>query len=250
MTGEGSDSARDQSVAREEETAPSPSEVSVPDGVDDRRSMASDLLDAAESDPGDVSRDEMAQIVALLSVDDGEARSTAAKALQHLYDRPALFAPYVEALLSAAASYPDDFEGIPAPAVWMGSPHVRATVYATDALARVAQREPSLFVPHVEEMATRLRSDRNVSRYLLFVVGLAEADSPGLVSREWLRDELCDLLDRGRGNGYPSWAADVLGQLGDPEALAAVREAHPGEDADDLAREAFDEAIAALEAAE
>ncbi|MFB6090095.1 MAG: hypothetical protein ABEJ97_03470 [Halobellus sp.] len=249
MTGDrGSDP--DGDATRDVESAPPPASVPIPDGVEEQRSTASDLLETAEGTPDDFTREEMARIVALLSVDDGEARSTAAKALQHLYDRPSLFAPYLDDLLAAAAAYPDDVDGIPAPAVWLGSPHVRATVYATDALARVAQREPSLFTPHLEAMVERLRSDRNTSRYLLFVVGLVEADSPGQVPREWLREELCELLDRGRGNGYPAWAADVLGKLGDSGALEAVRAAHPGENADDVEREAFDDAIEALEAAE
>jgi len=229
---------------------PSPASVAVPESVDEQRSLAEEILETAEQAPDDVGHEGMAEIVALLSVDDADARSTAAKALQHLYDRPALFEPYVDDLVAAAAAYPDDVEGIPAPAVWLGSPHARTTVYVTDALARVAQREPALFAPHVEEMTALLRSDRNVSRYLAFVVGLAEAAEPGLVSREWLRAELCDLLDRGHGSGYPAWAADVLGKLGDPEALDAVRAAHPGDDGEDLAREAFDDAIEALEAAE
>jgi hypothetical protein len=250
MSDEAASSETDEDVTSRIEDAPSPSAVDVPDAPADQQALAADLLEDAKTSPGDVTHEDIARVVALLSTDDPEARSSAAKALQHLYNQPHLFAPYIEELLSNAGSYPEEFEGIPAPAVWMGSPHVRATIYVTDSLARVAQRQPELFVPHVETMETMLRSDRNVSRYVLFILGLTEAEAPGQVSREWVRASLCDLLDRGRGNGYPSWAADVLGKLGDAEALPAIRAAHPGDDADERTREAFDGAIEALESVE
>ncbi|MFB6251651.1 MAG: hypothetical protein ABEI27_08205 [Halobellus sp.] len=250
MNDDEAESTTTDDVTHRVEDAPAPEAVDLPDAPEDQRALAAELPDRAESTPQEVTHDDIATIVALLSTEDSEARSSAAKALQHLYNQPDLFVPYVGELLSAAAAYPEDVEGIPAPAVWLGSPQVRATVYATDSLARVAQRRPDLFVPHVDRMETLLRSDQNVSRYLLFIVGLVEAEAPGQVSREWLRESLCGLLERGRGNGYPSWAADTLGKLDDAEALPAIRAADPGDDADELTREAFDDAIDALESSE
>lgn len=130
----------------------------------------------------------------------------------------------------------------------MGSETIRTAVYVADSLARVAQERPELFVPHAAEVSDRLRGDRNYPQHLLFTVAYAEAADGGTASREWLVEELRGLLDRGRGNGYPSWAADSLRVLGASEALPALRDAYPGDSADDATREAFDDAITTLEA--
>ena len=231
-----------------EESTPSIDSVSLPADSDDRRALAERLLDRADDDPESITHEEMATVVSLLSVDDVDGRVAAAETLQHLHDRPDLFAPFVEAILAAVEPYPEGVDGIPAPIEWMGSAEIRALVYVSDSLARVAQERPGPFVPHADDLRDRLRSEANHPRSLLFVVGYAEAEAPGTVSRAWLKGELCELLDRGRGNGYPSWAADTLRALGDPDVLPALRAAHPGEDGDDPTREAFDDAIETLEA--
>jgi hypothetical protein len=225
----------------------SPEPDAIPDDASERRALAEQLASRADDDPEAITRDEMATVVALLSEEDPETRVAAAEALQHLFGRPSLFAPFVGDLLDAAGPYPDEVDGIPAPAEWMGSETIRAAVYVADSLARVARDRPELFVRHAAAVADRLRGDRNQPRHLLFVVAYAEAADGGAVPREWLVDELCGLLDRGHGNGYPSWAADSLRALGASEALPALREAYPGDSADDATREAFDDAIAALE---
>ena len=235
MTGERSNAS--------DETDSAPAEAS------ERRALAERLLERAEHAPEAITREEMATVVSLLSAGDADGRVTAAEALQHLHDRPDLFAPFVEGLLAAVEPYPDDVDGIPAPIEWMGSARIRTLVYLSDSLARVAQDRPDLFVAHADELSQRLRSESNSPRSLLFVLGYAEASDPGTVPRDWLKDELCDLLDRGHGNGYPSWAADTLGALGDADVLPALRGAHPGDDADDPIRDAFDDAIERLEAA-
>ena len=222
--------------------------ISLPADTDERRALADRVLDRAEELPDAFTRDDFATVVSLLSTEDSESRVAAAEALQHLHHRPELFAPFVGELLSAVEPYPDEVEGIPAPVEWMGSEEIRTLVYLSDSLARVARERPELFVPHAADLAEHLRSGANYPRSLLFVLGHAEAAAPGTVSRDWLRDDLSKLLDRGRGNGYPSWAASTLGALGDSEALPPLRETHPGDDAADPIREAFDDAIARLEA--
>lgn len=221
----------------------------IPDDPADRRALAEHLASRSDNDPEAITREEVAAVVELLSDDDPETRVAAAEVLQHIYDRPPLFAPFVGDLLDAAGPYPDGVEGIPAPVEWMGSEAIRATIYVADSLARVAQERPKLFVPHTAEVADRLRDGRNHPRHLLFTVAYAEAadGDGGAVPREWLVAELRGLLDCGHGNGYPSWAADGLRALGASEALPALREAYPGDSADDATREAFDDAIAALE---
>ena len=231
-----------------EESTPSADPASLPADPGERRALAERLLDRADETPDSISREEMGTVVSLLATNDGDGRVAAAETLQHLHDRPELFAPFVDEVLAAVGPYPDDVDGIPAPVEWMGSAEIRTLVYAADSLARVAQDRPDAFVPYAEALAERLRSEENHPRSLLFVLGYAEAADPGTVPRDWLKSELCDLLDRGRGNGFPSWAADTLGALGDPDVLPALRESHPGEDGDDPTRRAFDDAIETLEA--
>lgn len=218
----------------------------IPDDTAERRALAERLAARSDDDPEAITREEVATVVALLD-DDPETRVAAAEVLQHVYTRPSLVAPFVGDLLDATGPYPEGVEGIPAPVEWMGSAAVRATVYVADSLARVAKERPEVFVPHAADVADRLRGGRNHPRHLLFVIAYAEAADSGTVSREWLVDELRGLLDRGHGNGYPSWAADGLRALGASEAVPALREAYPDESADDATRDAFDDAIAALE---
>lgn len=224
-----------------------PPAAPIPDDPAGRHALAGQLASRADDDPDSITRDDVATVVALLSGDDPATRVAAAEALQHLYARPSLFEPFVEELLAAVEPYPDDLDGIPAPIEWMGSDAIRASVYVADSLARVAQQDPDIFVPHAQTLVTLLRTEQNVPRHLLFVVGYAAAAGGNVAPREWLVSELRGLLDRGRGNGYPSWAAVTLQALGASEALPAIREAYPDESADDATRSAFDDAIAALE---
>jgi hypothetical protein len=221
---------------------------SIPDDPEERQAFAEQLASRADDDPDSVTHGDLATVVALLSTDDPATRVAAAEVLQHLHDRPSLFEPFVEDLIAAVRPYPNDVDGIPAPIEWMGSAAIRAELYLADSLARVARERPDIFVPHAAALVELLRSDRNVPRYLLFVVGYAAATDGDVAPREWLVAELCDLLDRGHGSGYPSWAAATLQALGASEALLEIREAYPDESADDATREAFDDAIAALEA--
>jgi len=220
----------------------------LPHDPSERRALAEDLASRADDHPDTITTDEVATVVALLPSDDPATRVAAAAALQHLHDRPSLFEPFVTELVACVRPYPDEVDGIPAPVTWMGSDAVRAEIYLADSLARVARARPDVVVPHASDLVDPLRSDRNLPRHLVFAVGYAEVESGDVAPREWLVSELCDLLDRGHGNGYPSWAAGTLEALGASEALPAIREASPGESADDATRAAFDDAIAALDA--
>ena len=219
----------------------------IPDDSADRQALAERLASRADDDPGSITRDHLATVVALLPTGDPATRVAAAEALQHLHGRPSLFEPFAEDLVAAVRPYPDEVDGIPAPIEWMGSEAIRAELYLADSLVRVARDRPEFFVPHAPELVERLRSDRNFPRHLVFAIGYAEAESRGVAPREWLVSTVCGLLDRGRGNGYPSWAAATLRALGASEALPAIREAYPDDTADDATREAFDDAIAALD---
>ncbi|RLM54100.1 hypothetical protein DVK02_11795 [Halobellus sp. Atlit-31R] len=220
---------------------------SIPDDPAARRALAEQLATRADERPDTVSREELSRVVALLDSEDAATTVAAAEAIQHLHERPALFGPFVTDLLAASRTYPDDVERIPAPATWMGDDRIRTVVFVADALARVARDRPDLFDAHADELRDLLRSDRNTPYHLLFVLGFVTAADPDSDPEPWLRDALCGLLDRGRGNGYPSWAAETLRRLGDPAALPALREAYPGGPADEQTRRAFDEAITALE---
>jgi hypothetical protein len=227
--------------------APDDPAAEPPEAPADRRAFAERLADRADDDPASISRGEVAAVVELLSDSDPETRVAAAEVLQHLYGRPALLEPFLADLLDAAGPYPEDVEGIPAPAAWMGSASIRAAIYVADSLARVARTRAEPFVPHAADVADRLRDGRNHPRHLVFVVAYAEAADGGAVSREWLDAELRGLLDRGHGNGYPMWAADCLRVLGATGSLPALRAAYPDDSAADATREAFDDAIAALD---
>jgi hypothetical protein len=220
--------------------------ASLPADSVERVALAERLASSADNDSDAFTREETASVVALLAVEETDARVAAAEAIQHLHDRPSLLEPFVEELLAAAESYPGDVDSIPAPVEWMGSADLRTVVYVADSLARVARERPGAFAPYADEIVETLRGDGNAPRYLLFVLGHVEADEPGTVPRAWLKEELCGLLDRGHGNGFPSWAASTLGRLGDADVRPALREAHPGDSGDDPTREAFDEALAAL----
>lgn len=87
----------------------------IPDDTAERKALAERLASRADDDPEAITRDEMASVVALLSAEGPESRVAAGEALQHLYGRPSLFAPFVGDLIDAAGPYPDDVEGIPAP---------------------------------------------------------------------------------------------------------------------------------------
>lgn len=214
-----------------------------PNGPDDGDWEA--LVSRAIDDPAGVTDAEMARIVALVNADDADTRVRGAEALQNLYDRPALFEPHVSELLSAGAHYPDDVDGIPSPQRMMTSEELRATVYVADSLARVAQARPSVFEPHLDWLDDAVFGDESVPAYYAFILGYVYGHT-NAVPEERLVAELCSYLDRGRGNGYPSWAADALRALGDDSALPALEAKYPDDPLDDATTDAFDAAIEAL----
>ncbi|GAB3411891.1 hypothetical protein GCM10027435_04080 [Haloparvum alkalitolerans] len=208
---------------------------------------ARDLRERAEADPSGITTEEMGTAVSLLACEDPEVRVTAAEVLQHVFDRPALFEPFVPELVEASATYPDEVEGIPSPQQWMASDRLRAVVYVADALARVAQRAPAVVEPHADRLVEAVRSEANAPSHHAFTLGYVAARSPDAVPTAEVRAALRDLLDRGRGNGFPSFAAHALGEIGDPDDLPAVREAHPGATGDEALEAAFDDAVEKLE---
>ncbi|WP_338739459.1 hypothetical protein [Haloplanus salilacus] len=221
--------------------SPNTSERDGTDAVD-----REELVSRAVDDPEAITPEEMSRIVALVNADDVDERLRGAEALQNLYDRPDLFEPHVSTLLQTGAHYPDDVDGIPSPQQVMASDELRATVYVADSLARVAQARPSVFEPHLDWLEDAVFGDESVPAYYAFIAGYVYGHT-NAVPEERLVAELCSYLDRGRGNGYPSWAADALRVLGDDSALPALEAKYPDEPLDDATTDAFDAAIEALE---
>jgi len=188
----------------------------------------------------------MEQLVALLHKPDVETRVQAAEALQHLYDRPILFGPVIEGLVEVGDTYPETVDGIPSPQSMMSSPDIRTIIYVADSLARVAQREPSLFVSVADRIAEAVVTGDRTPKYYVFILGLIHDVVPEAVPEAVVKEELCTLLDRGHGLGYPSWAADTLRRLGDSAVLPELETNYPENPADEATQEAFDEAIAEL----
>lgn len=233
------------------------SPTDIPGDRDEQRAVANELSDRADADPDSMTTTEMEQLVALIDAgqrrDDHETAVAAADALQSLFDDPALFEPVVDDLIDVSDTYPSDVDGIPAPEEWYGDDEIRTIVYTADALARAVRERPEIAVSHTDQLCRVALGEGNAPRHHLFTLGNAAAQESSGVPVEELRRELTDLLDRGHGNGYPSWAAGTLGRLGDPEALPALREQMPeasGGDDPDVTREAFSIAIDSLERAE
>lgn len=222
--------------------------IHLPEDDDARRILAQELASQSDDRPESITNKEMSQLVALLRVSDVETRVQAAEALQHLYDRPALFETVIVELVEIGDTYPENVDDIPAPQSMMSSPELRTVIYVADSLARVAQRDPSLFVPVADQIADAVVADDRTPKYYVFILGLIHDDAPEAVPEAMVKDELCSLLDRGHGFGYPSWAADTLRRLGDPSVLPELEANYPDDWSDETTQEAFDKAIAELEA--
>ncbi|MFC7018828.1 MULTISPECIES: hypothetical protein [Haloarcula] len=222
-------------------------DTTLPEGEDSRRTLAQELASQSSDRPESITDSEMTQLVALLRVQDVETRVQAAQALQHLYDRPTLFAPVIAELVVIGDTYPETVDGIPSPQSMLRSPEIRTVVYVADSLARVAQSDPSLFVPVADQIAEAVLSGDRTPKYYVFILGLIHDVVPAAVPEAVVKEELCTLLDRGHGFGYPSWAADTLRRLGDPAVLPELEANYPENPVDETTQEAFDEAIAELQ---
>ncbi|CAP15379.1 ARM domain protein (plasmid) [Halobacterium salinarum R1] len=221
-------------------------DANLPEEDDSRRALAQELASQASDRPESITDTEMTQLVALLRVPDVETRVQAAEALQHLYERPTLFAPVIAELVGLGDTYPETVDGIPSPQLMMSSPEIRTVIYVADSLARVAQRDPALFAPVADQIAKAVVAGNRTPKYYVFVLGLIHDVVPEAVPEATVKEELCTLLDRGHGFGYPSWAADTLRRLGDPSVLPELEANYPENPSDETAQEAFDEAIAEL----
>lgn len=220
--------------------------ANIPDNHDSRHALAQELSSRSDDQPDSITCDEMEQLVALLRVPNVETRIQAAEALQHLYDRPELFESVITELVEIGDTYPETVNGIPSPQSMMHSPELRTIIYIADSLARVAQREPELFIPVADQIADAVVTGDRTPKYYVFILGLIYNVAPEAVPKARVKDELCTLLNRGHGFGYPSWAADTLRRLGDPSVISELEENYPTDPVDETIQEAFDEAIAEL----
>jgi hypothetical protein len=220
----------------------------LPEEDDARRTLAQELASQSDDRPESITDEEMTQLVALLRVADVETRVQAAEALQHLYDRPTLFGPVIAELVEIGDTYPETVDRIPSPQSMMSSPELRTVIYVADSLARVAQRKPSLFVPIADQIAEAVVAGDRTPKYYVFILGLIHDLVPETVPEAMVKEELCALLDRGHGFGYPSWAADTLRRFGDPTVLPELEANYPEDPSDETVQETFDEAIAELQA--
>lgn len=223
-------------------------DIHLPEDDNARRAFAQELASQSDDKPDSITNEEMSQLVALLRVSDVETRVHAAEALQHLYDRPSLFESVITELVEVGATYPENVDSIPAPQSMMSSPEIRTVVYVADSLARVAQREPSLFVSVADQIADEVVTGDRTPKYYVFILGLIHNVVPEAVPEAMVKEELCTLLDRGHGFGYPGWAADTLRHLGDPAVLPELEANYPEDPSDETIQETFDEAIAELKA--
>lgn len=218
----------------------------LPEDNDARRTLAQELASQSDARPESITDEEMSQLVALLRVPDVETRVQAAEALQNLYDRSELFEPVIAELVEIGDTYPETVDGIPDPQSVVSSPEIRTIVYIADSLARVAQRNPSLFVPVADQIADAVMAGDRTPKYYVFILGLIHNNVPEAVPEAMVKEELCSLLDRGDGLGYPSWAADTLRHLGNPSVLPELEANYPEDASDETIQDAFDQAIAEL----
>jgi hypothetical protein len=221
-------------------------DANIPENGESRLAMAQDLSSRSDERPESITSDDMEQLVELLRVSNVETRAYAAEALQHLYDRPELFESVIPELVEIGDTYPETVDGIPSPQSMMNSPEIRTIIYVADSLARVAQRDPSLFAPIADQVAEAVVNGDRTSKYYVFILGLIYNVAPEAVPEAKVKDELCRLLNCGHGLGYPSWAADTLRRLGDPSVLPELEENYPTDPVDETIQETFDEAIAEL----
>jgi len=212
-------------------------------------SRAKKLKNKAKELPEEFSPEEMQELLELAQGNTQEARSVAVSAIDQLYTRPALFEPILEELLEMSAYYPHGVEGIPAPVEWTSDDDIREVVFIADAIARVAQRQPELLVPHAEDLTEIVLDERNSPAFHLFTLGMVGAIEPDAVPLDEIQSKLCALLDTSM-NGYAGWAADTLRRIGDPAVLDELRAQAPEDTSqaqDDAEITAFEEAIAELE---
>lgn len=220
---------------------------SVTDQHDTGRDRGEKLLSQVKDDPQIITSNEMQEIVALTQTETSDTQLLGAEALQHLYTRPELFGPHLSDLLSDPKNYPADVDGIPSPESMMFSEEIRASIYIADSLARVAQSRPSLFESHVSRLVEIAFETESTPAHYLFILGYVFPHARDGIPRKQLVERLCSYLDRGRGHGYPLWAADTLRVVGHSSALPALRENYPKNPIDKSTKEAFDAAIKRLE---
>lgn len=223
-------------------------DANLPEDKDARRSLAQELESRSDDRPKSITDEEMSQLVGLLRISDVETRVQAAEALQNLYEYPPLFEPVIAELIEIGDTYPETVDGIPSPQSMMNSPETRTVIYVADSLARVAQRNPALFVLAADQIADAVVAGDRTPKYYIFILGMIYDVAPEAVPEMMVKEELCSLLNRGHGLGYPSWAADTLRRLGDPSVLPELEESYPEDPSDETLQEAFDEAIAELKA--
>lgn len=223
-------------------------DADLPEDDEARRTLSRELVSRSDDQPEHITDEEMAQLVALLRVSDSETRVQAAEALQHLYERPALFEPVLTDLVELGDTYPETVDEIPSLQSTVNSSDIRTVVFVADSLARAAQREPSLFVPVADQLTEAVVDGNRTPKYYVFILGMIYEVAPETVPEATVKEELCALLDRGHGFGYPSWAADTLRRIGDPAVLPELEANYPEDPLEENTQETFDEAIAALEA--
>jgi hypothetical protein len=221
--------------------------TSITDQHDVGNERGEKLLSRAKDDARSISGEEMREIIAFVQTDTSDTQLLGAEALQHLYTRPELFAPHLSDILSNPNRYPADVDGIPSLQSMMASEEIRASIYIADSLARVSQSRPTLFESHVDRLVEIAFEDESTPAHYLFVLGYVFPHARDEIARDQLVERLCSYLDKGRGHGYPSWAADTLRVIGDSSALPALREHYPENPIDDATKEAFDAAIERLE---
>lgn len=202
-------------------------DVHLPEDDDARRMLAQELASQSDDRPESITDEEMMQLVALLHVPDATTRVQAGEALQHLYDRPVLFEPVIAELVEIGDTYPETVDGIPSPELMMSSKEIRTVIYVADSLARVARQDTSLFVPVADRIADAVVADDRTPKYYVFILGLIHDVVPEAVPESTVKEELCALLDRGHGLGYPSWTADTLRRLGDPAVVPELEANYP-----------------------
>jgi len=145
----------------------------------------------------------------------------------------------------------DHVEGIPAPIDWTSDEDLMEVVFISDAVARVAQRQPPLLMPYADQLTEIVTSDRNYPKYHLFTLGMIGSVDPDVVPIKEIQSRLCCLLSTST-NGYAGWSADTLRRIGDPSVLPELRKHAPedrSEARDEAELEAFEDTIEELETA-
>jgi hypothetical protein len=188
-------------------------------------------------------------IVELVKGNYQEARIVTAGTIDRLYTLPELFEPHLEELIQYSTYHPSSVEEIPAPVDWTNDEDLQEIIFVSDAIARVAQRQPELLVPHADLLTDIVTGDRYSPEYHLFTMSMIGGVDPDAVPLDEIRPRICDLLDVSM-NGYAGWAADTLRRMGNPSVLPELRENKPkdiSEAQDEAEIESFQNAIKELE---